>query len=81
MLLNNLGAYNQHIRMISEALSDTEDSSIDAENVALHHRNNLYFQIYKLKRGILNLNNISQCHWFDQINAALLSIRDLFQKY
>ncbi len=38
--------------MISEASSDTEDWSIDAENVALHHRNNLHFKIYKQKTGI-----------------------------
>ncbi len=35
----NNKAPNQHIRMISEGSCDTEDSSNDAENSALHHRN------------------------------------------
>ncbi len=38
-------ATNQHIRMISEGSCDTEDSSNDAENLALRHRNELYFKI------------------------------------
>ncbi len=33
--------------MISEGSCDTEDWSNDAENTALHHRNKLYFNVYK----------------------------------
>jgi len=45
--------------MISEEEScDTEDWSNDAENIALHNTNKLY---YNLKKTIiLNCNNISQ---------------------
>ncbi len=32
--------------MISEESCDTEDWSNDAENVALFHRNKLYFKVY-----------------------------------
>ncbi len=39
-------AENQHIRVISEALHDTEDWSNDAENSALHHRNIYIIYIY-----------------------------------
>ncbi len=35
---------NQYIRMISEGSCDTEYWSNDAENSALHHRNNLHFK-------------------------------------
>ncbi len=48
-----------------------------AENATLLHRNKLH-----KKTVILNCNNISQFYYiFDQINAALMSIRDLFQKH
>ncbi len=70
--------------MISEGSRDTEDWSNGAENSALHHKNKWYFKIYKQKMIILNCNNISQyyCFYciFDQINAAVVSIRD-FQKH
>ncbi len=36
---------NQQIRMISEGLCDSEDWSNDADNSALHHRNNLHLMI------------------------------------
>ncbi len=39
-------APNQHIGMNSERLCDTEDWCNDAENSALHHRNNLHFKIH-----------------------------------
>ncbi len=59
--------------MISEGSCDTEDWSNDTENLALHPRNKLDFNIYKQKIVILNCNNISQYYCiFDQINAALL---------
>ncbi len=38
---------NQHIRMIPKGSYDTEDWSNDAENLALNHRNKLYFKIEK----------------------------------
>ncbi len=65
--------------MISERSCDTEDWSNDAENSALHHRNNILKYI-KLDNIILNCNDILQyCYIyciFGQINAALVSIRD-----
>ncbi len=68
---------NKHIRMISEESCDTEHWSNDAENSALHH--NCVSKKRKKKRK----ENISQydCFYcsFDQINSALVSIRDFFQ--
>ncbi len=37
---------NQHIRLISEGLCDTEDWSNDAENSVLFHINKLCFKVY-----------------------------------
>ncbi len=42
-------ATNQHIRMISEGSCDTEDWSNDAENSALHPRNNLHLFFKMIK--------------------------------
>jgi len=53
--------------MISEGSCDTEDWSNDAENSALHHRNKLHLKI--------------QLEKIFQMNAALVSIRDFFQKH
>ncbi len=39
-----------HIIMISEGSCDTEDSSNDAENSALHHKNILHFKIYSNRK-------------------------------
>ncbi len=66
---------------ISEGSCDTEDWSNDAENSALHHRNKLNLKIYSNKKTVIwNCNNISQyyCFYciFNQINAALVRIRD-----
>ncbi len=62
--------------MISERSCDPEDWSNDTENCG----NKLHFRIYQ------NIcNNISQyCSFycvFDQINAGLESINDVFQKH
>ncbi len=70
--------------MFSEGSCDTEDWSDDAENSALHHRNKLHFKIY-LKRNQLIWNkiifhNITVYCIYDQINAALVSIRVFFKK-
>ncbi len=76
---NNVSwAVNQHIRMISEGSCDTEDWSNDAENSALHYRNNLHFKIYfNRKQLFLNSNNILQyyylCCVFDWISIALVT--------
>ena len=72
--------------MISEGSCDTEDWSNDADNSALHHRNKLYFKVFKKQKTIiLNCNNISQYYCFFciyyEINAALMSIRDFVQKH
>ncbi len=40
-------------------------------NSALHYRNKLYFKVCKKKKICI----------FDQINAALMSIRDFFKKH
>ncbi len=61
--------------MISEGSCDTEHWSNDAENSALHHRNKLHFKI--LHDYILIFHNFTFFLYFDQINAALVSIRDL----
>jgi len=45
--IDNNWVSNHHIRMISEGSCDTEDCSNDAENSALHHRNKLYFKVFK----------------------------------
>ncbi len=56
----------------------------DAQNSALHHRNKLHFKIYSNRKVILHFNNISQYNSFfcifNNINAALVSRRDFFQK-
>jgi len=56
---------------------DREDWSNGAENSALHLKN-------KYHQKQLNCNTISQYYCFscilDQINAALVSIRDIFYK-
>ncbi len=64
--------------MISEGSCDTEGWSNYAKNSVLHHRNKLHFSnILKQKTVLLISNNISQFYCiFDQINAALVSIRD-----
>ncbi len=68
--------------MISEGSWDTEDWSNDAENSALHQRHKLHFAIYSQKKKIILNNNISQYYCFIyQINAVLVSIRDIFQKH
>ncbi len=41
--------------MISEGSCDTEDCSKDAENSALHHRNQLDFKVYKNRKLILEI--------------------------
>ncbi len=52
--------------MISVGSCDTEDWSNDAENSALHHRNNLAYTLnyIKTKTVILNGNNISLYYCF-----------------
>ncbi len=42
-----------HIRMIFKESCDTEDWSNDAENLALHPRNKLYFKIYSNIKQLL----------------------------
>ncbi len=72
-------AANQHIIMISEGSRDTEDWNNDAENSALViivkfcQIETFYFFIWIIFYNITIL-------FFDQINADLVSIRDLFQK-
>ncbi len=65
--------------MISEGSCDTEDWSNDAENSALITGIN-----YILNDKNSSCNNFSQYYSFycilDQINAALVNIRDFFQK-
>ncbi len=73
------------IKAFSAGSCDTKDWSSDAENSALHHRNKLHFKnIFKYKTVLLTLNYISQYSnfycIFNQINAALVSIRD-FEKH
>ncbi len=85
MIKRNVSA-NQLITLISEGSCDTEDCSNDAaENLALHHRNKLCLKIYYNRKQLLSCNNISQYYfffllYFDQVNAALVSIREFFQK-
>ncbi len=45
------------IRMISEGSCDTKESSNDAENSALHHRNKLHFKIYSNCHGTRGSRN------------------------
>ncbi len=75
-------AANQHIRLISEESCDTDDWKNDAENSAWYHRNKCKFKIYYLENNYFKLQNYSiillfYCT-FDQINAALLCIRNNF---
>ncbi len=56
--------------MISEGSRDTEDWSNDAENTALHHRNNYIFEY--IQAEILNCNNISQYYCFFWSNKCML---------
>ncbi len=48
-------AANQHIRMISEGSCDTETKVIDAENLALHHRNKSHLKIFKIENSYFKL--------------------------
>ncbi len=85
--LNVYGAANQLIRMISKGSCDTEDWSNDAKNSALPHRNKLYLYKIPIQKTIIShCNNISQyycfyCIFFNQIYAALVSIKDLFEEH
>ncbi len=69
---------------ICEGSCDTEDCSNDAENSALHRRNKLHFKIYSNKKKIFEIiktfHNITVLLYTNQINAALVSIRDVFQR-
>ncbi len=69
--------------MISEGSCDTEDWSNDAENTAAHHRNKLHFTIYSHRKQIFEIVIIFYNFYCicDQINAALVSRRDFFQKH
>ncbi len=72
--------------MISEGSCDTEGWSNDAENSALHHRNIKIYSNRKLYIWIIEIfHNITVLQYynitFDQIHAALVSIRDYFQKH
>ncbi len=54
-----------------------EDWNNEAENSALHHRNNFHFEICSnRKQYILVYHNILFLQYFDDMNAALVSIRD-----
>ncbi len=69
--------------MISEGSCDTENWSNDAENTALpSEKIHLIFKCIKIEKSC---NIISQYYClyciFDQINAALVSIRYLFKKH
>ncbi len=68
--------------MISEGSCDTEDWSNDAENPALHHRNKLHLQIYSHRKQLFYIviifHNITT-GFTDQLNAALVRIRDFFK--
>jgi len=67
MIMGFFLASNQHIRIISEGSCDTEDWSNDAENCFDGRKFFFYcIQFYCI---------------FDQINAALVSIRDSFQQH
>ncbi len=69
------------MRMISEGSCDTEGWSNDAENTALIKAIDY---ILKYITNILNCSISQYCIFFcifDQINAGLMSIRDLFQKH
>ncbi len=73
--------------MISEGSCDTEDWTNDAENSALITEINIFLKYIQIE-VILNcgkFHNITVCTVFfycisDQMNAALVSIRDFFQK-
>ncbi len=70
--------------LISEGPCDTEDWSNNAENSALITEINYILKYIQTENIYLNCNIISQYYSFycifDQINAALLSRRDFFQK-
>ncbi len=72
--------------MISEASCDTKDWSNDSvNNTALHHRNKLHLKYIKIEYSYFKFKYFTlllQCYYtfcciFYQINAALVSIRDL----
>ncbi len=75
---------NKHRYNICEGSCDTEDCSNDAENSALHRRNKLHFKIYSNKKQLFEIvktfQNITVSLYSNQINAALVSIRDVFQR-
>jgi len=45
-----------------------------------HHKNKLHYKIYFNRKQLLKIVIFSQYYYFDQLNAALGSIRDFFQK-
>ncbi len=70
--------------MISEGSCDTEDWSNDAGNSAAHLKNKfLIFKIYSNIKHLFKIVIIFHTIYciFDQINAALMSRRDFFQKH
>ncbi len=65
---------------MSEGSCDTEDWSIDAENSALHHRNITFLKHIQTKKKVIFIPQYYCFYWiFDQIKAALLSIRIFLQ--
>ncbi len=52
--------------------------------ISFDHRNKLHLKYIQIETVIQNCNNISQyyclCYIFDQLNVALLRIRDVFSK-
>ncbi len=63
--------------MILEGYCDTEDRSTDAENSACYYRFKLHFKIYWKRKQLFNLLlSLLLLTYFDQINAALVRIRD-----
>ncbi len=75
IIRNIYWATNKHIRMISEGLCDTED----CDNNSALTSTGIHYILKYIK--IETCNNISQYYcFFCKINAALLSIRDIFKK-
>ncbi len=82
ILIRNISwAANKHIRMISEGSCDTEDWRNDVKNSALHHRNKLHFTIHSNRKQLFWIVIFHSftvfTHFFYQINAALVSRRNL----
>ncbi len=78
-----INIFEQQIKILEWFLKDCVNGVMMLKIQLLNHRKKLHFKIHLNGKVILNIKNISQFYCFlctlDQINAGLVSRRDLFK--